>query len=91
MVNELAQDFEASLPTHAAGLMLSHNEHRSFYESVEQWIQDKPFDWVSEDERAQAVETDNVWVLHWYPATPVGFHSIAASSLAALLQAVTAW
>jgi hypothetical protein len=25
-----------------------------------------------------------VWILHWYPDTPVGFHSIGASSLDAL-------
>ena len=43
-------------------------------------------DWVSEEERQRGIEANSKWVLHWYPNTPVGFHAIAASSLAALFQ-----
>lgn len=42
-------------------------------------------DWVSEQERQQAILTNSKWVLQWYPHTPNGFHALAASSLRALL------
>lgn len=45
-------------------------------------------DWVSEEERAKAIETNSWWNAHWYPDTPVGFCSISASSLPALLTAL---
>lgn len=73
------------LPAHHS-LSLEHNDHRTVYETVEQyycggdWIDD----WVSDAEMQKAIQTDEVWVLHWYPRTPVGFHRLLASSLEAL-------
>jgi hypothetical protein len=70
------------LPEHKCGLHLSHNEHRDVYETVEQFY---AADWfVSPEEWRKAIAEDSVWVLHWYPETPVGFHSIAASTLEAI-------
>jgi hypothetical protein len=45
-------------------------------------------DWVSEEERQRAYETNACWRLQWYPYTPVGFSSIQASSLEAIGKAV---
>ena len=73
------------LPAHHS-LSLEHNGHRTVYQTVEQyycgvdWIDD----WVSDAEMQKAIETDEVWVLHWYPRTPVEFHWLLASSLEAL-------
>lgn len=73
------------LPKHIA-LSLEHNDHRTAYETVEQyycgddWIRD----WISDAEMQKAIELDEVWVLHWYPNTPVGFQRLLASSLDAL-------
>jgi hypothetical protein len=79
------------LPEHKCGLYLTHNEHRDSYEGVEEWIVDQEtfggqsrFDWTSPEEREKAIRDDSVWVLQWYPNTPVGFNCIAASSLDAL-------
>jgi hypothetical protein len=70
------------LPEHKCGLHLSHNEHRDVYEKVEQFYE---ADWfVSPEEWNKAVAEDSVWVLHWYPDTPVGFYRIAASTLEAI-------
>lgn len=41
--------------------------------------------WVSDGERAKAIETNSWWNLQWYPNTPVGSYEISASSLEALL------
>ncbi len=70
------------LPEHKCGLHLSHNEHRDVYETIENFYD--PGDFVSEEEWLKAVAGDSVWVLHWYPNTPVGFNRIAASTLEAI-------
>jgi hypothetical protein len=45
-------------------------------------------DWVSAAEREKALETNSVWSVQWYPNTPVGFNSLYASSLKALIEAL---
>ena len=67
------------LPPHKCGLYLTHNEHLDVYESVDQFYD--PRDFTSPDEWDKAISENNVWVLQWYPDTPVGFHRIAASTL----------
>lgn len=42
-------------------------------------------DWVSDEERVRAIETNSWWTAHWYPHTPVGFHSFSAASLPTLV------
>ena len=74
------------LPKHKCGLYLSHNEHRDVYETVEEFYEVEWF--VSTEEWNKAVAEDSVWVLHWYPNTPVGFNRIAASTLDAIKQAL---
>lgn len=70
------------LPEHKCGLHLSHNEHRDVYETIHEFYDVEDF--VSPEEWHEAVAKDSVWVLHWYPETPVGFIRIAASSLKAI-------
>lgn len=70
------------LPEHKCGLHLSHNEHRDVYETIEQFYDAEDF--ISPDEWQKALAEDSVWVLHWYPETPIGFHCIAASTLEAI-------
>lgn len=49
---------------------------------------DEDAEWVSDEERVKAIETNSWWSAQWYPDTPVGFCSISASSLQALLAAL---
>jgi hypothetical protein len=70
------------LPEHKCGLHLSHNEHRDVYETVEEFYDAEDF--VSPEEWHKAVAENSVWVLHWYPETPIGFHRVAASTLEAI-------
>ncbi len=82
---------EDVFPPHKAALYLSHNEHRSYYETVEQWASraepgGEP-DWVSPEQRAKAIATDSVWDLQWYPETPIGFCRLLACDLGVLLEA----
>jgi len=70
------------LPKHKCGLYLTHNEHRDMYETIEEHYDCDDF--VSPEELKKAIAEDSVWVLQWYPDTPIGSYSILASSLEAL-------
>jgi hypothetical protein len=85
---ESAEAFESFLPSHKAGLTLTHNDHLGYYMSVEDWESTTSSEWVSTEERERAHETGEMWTLRWYPDTPVGFHEVSASSLAALIAYV---
>lgn len=81
-----------SLPPHKAGLYLTHNEHKDYYETAEQWIsarenREQMPDWSSPDARQRCIDTNEVWVLHWYPTSPVGFEHVAGPTLEEVLEA----
>ena len=76
------------LPEHKCGLHLIHNEHRDFCETIEEFYDAENF--VSPEEWDKAVKEDSVWVLQWYPDTPIGFYIIAASTLEAIETEVKA-
>lgn len=81
-----------TLPRHDASLHLTHNEHKANYETVEAAIQSGTYpddEWVSPEQRAKAVDTGDVWMLQWYPHTPVGFCRLIACDLQALLEAAS--
>jgi len=84
----VARAFSVMLPKHAASLTLEHNDHKSYYQTVEQHIADlgREPDWVSPVERQKALATGELWTLHWYPETPIGSHRICAASLDAIAQ-----
>lgn len=77
------------LPEHKCGLYITHNEHKNYYLSVEEYIADdisQRCDWLNEEAKAKAIATNEVWTLQWYPNTPVGFNCVAAPTLEELLD-----
>jgi hypothetical protein len=76
------------LPAHKCGLYLTHNEHRDIYQSIEEYIRDRVDDdeWVTPDAKAQAIETDEIWELQWYPDTPIGFYRRVGATLESVLE-----
>lgn len=76
------------LPRHDAGLYLTHNDHKSVYETIEQRYEnaDVAGDWVSEEQRLKAIAEDSVWELIWYPDTPIGSYRLLACDLDVLLE-----
>lgn len=77
-------------PKHEAGLYLVHNEHRGYYQRLEEWLEDmnaRPDEWAAPDQREKALATDSCWRLQWYPHTPVGFNVLYAADLDVLLAA----
>lgn len=83
---------ELKWPKHNASLHLTHNEHKSYYETVAQAIEGETHGysndcWVSEEQKQKAINTNDCWTLQVYPNTPVGFWMLAAADLDVLLAA----
>lgn len=74
-------------PAHVS-LSLTHNEHAAYYDRAEAYYNGNPADWVSEEQRQKAFETQSVWELHWYPKKPVSFHVVLAADLDVLMAHV---
>lgn len=82
--------FGVTLPE-VNSLHLEFNGHMSSYMTIEDYYEsclDDKKDWVSEEERTKAIETNQVWACSWYNKTPVGSYKILASSLEVVLQAL---
>lgn len=79
-------------PHHEASLHLTHNQHKAYYRTVKEMVEEGDHgyaedDWVSPEQRQKAIETDECWTLQWYPHTPVGFCLLSAADLDVLLAA----
>lgn len=84
----LIEEFEASLPTHKASLHLTHNQHLAYYQTVEEYLTtfgDCQPSFPSEADRVECDASNELWELQWYPDTPIGSYSIAASTLPKLM------
>ena len=82
----MTDDFLSKLPAHKCGLYLTHNEHRDYYETIEQWLGSRDIDWESDEAKQRAIGTDECWSLHWYPDTPIGSYTVAAPTLDECLE-----
>lgn len=81
---------EDKFPKHEASLHLTHNQHKAYYESVEQAIESGTYRddcWLSDAQKQKAIANDSVWELQWYPHTPIGSHSLLACDLDLLISA----
>jgi hypothetical protein len=73
------------------------NPHRTSYATVKDEIErltseGETFfddeDFINEDDKQRCIDTDTLYVLQWYPETPIGFTTYAASSLEVLEEFV---
>lgn len=74
-------------PKHTCSLTLTHNQHKSYYETVEKyfenpWLKDIG---ISPEDRQEMIAKDEIWELQWYPDTPVGFYCVVAPTLEKVL------
>jgi hypothetical protein len=79
-------------PKHEASLLLTHNDHKSYYQTVQESIDrgDHGYTkdcWVSPEQMQKAIDTNECWFIQWYPDTPVGFCILAAADFDILLAA----
>jgi hypothetical protein len=92
-------EFKKLLPEHKCELMLLHQPHTAVYETVEEYFKnnidnnssDGPdYDYCTKEDREECVKTNEIWELHWYPNTPVGFCHCAAPTLERLFERIIA-
>ncbi len=76
------------LPRHI-NVTIEHQPHATSYQTVKEWLAEYPGEFEDAD-RAQMVETGEVWTIQWYPNTPVGFEIVAAASLERALELANA-
>jgi hypothetical protein len=72
-----------------SSLTLGYNDHSVNYQTALEAEQRGEFnhvEWVSPKEKEVALRNNTVWILHWYPDTPVAFCSIAGATLASCLE-----
>jgi hypothetical protein len=79
------------LPKHKCGLFLTHNQHKDYYQSAKETIEEQkehecPPDWRNDEQKQRAIETNEIWELQWYPDTPIGCYAICAPTLKELLE-----
>lgn len=70
-------------PTHIT-MTVTHNDYKCYYLTVEQYLNDpqnRDLTDVTDADRAEMLRTGEVWEVHWYPRTPVGFNWVAAATL----------
>ena len=60
---------------------LEHNPHKAVYQSVEDFINGNPFySDLDVGNKKKCIEADEIWILQYYPHTPIGFHVILSHS-----------
>lgn len=63
------------------GVFFTSNEHKNYYEKVEDWLveqmeEQSDIDEVGKEVWDEMIKRDNVLVLQFYTHTPVGFYKI---------------
>ena len=80
-----------SLPKYMVSLTITHNDHKTTYETLLQYLENVAslqdadvFDadyWISRADFDAAIENDSLWEIHWYPDTPNGSCTVYGSIL----------
>lgn len=77
------------LPKHIA-LTIEHDHHKVYYETVEQYLQQGDLSnsdvWISEEDKQFCLENNTLWLVYWYPHTPVGYFNVYGSDLNKILE-----
>ncbi len=80
------------LPVHRASLTIAHNDHKTVYAPIARYAEEIDDEqWATPTSRQRCIQSDTIWELQWYPATPIGFYKIAGASLAEILCAGAEW
>lgn len=76
------------LPPHKGSLTIEHNPHKDLYQAIREYIEDNDIapDFENPEAMEFAINTDSLWIMRWYPDTPVGFCRVAASSLEGVVR-----
>jgi hypothetical protein len=75
------------LPKHNGELCITHNEHKSNYQTVKEYVGEHgPDFWASHEEMHKAINCNEMWSILWYPDTPVAFCKVSAATFEVALE-----
>lgn len=74
------------LPDHKCSLTITHNEHLDIYQTAGQVIHEQDLVFESDEQKKRAMATNELWIMQWYPETPIGFNRVAAPTLSELVK-----
>lgn len=86
LIHSTAAGLNTLLPKHQFGLFLSHNEHRNQHQEASFYVRTEAIRWKDSAAKQRAIATDEIWELHWYPDSSLGFYHCAAPTLEELLS-----
>lgn len=84
------ENIEKLLPKHKASLHITHNQHKSYYETIEEYLSSRDIsdeEWATPTSKSRAIEGDTLWELQWYEETPIGSYTIYGASLSEVIEA----
>lgn len=73
------------IPPHAGGISISHNDCHGVYQTVAQEFSHSD-DYYRDDcflpgDKEVCADTESLWIIQWYPNTPVGHFTAFGSTL----------
>lgn len=89
---EVISEFLKLLPKHECSFQISHNNNRTYYQSVKEYLEEDdnlqdPFHVFKDaEDKQKCIVNNELWTAQWYPDTPVGFYVMSASSLEVLID-----
>ena len=87
LLEKSSEVIERILPDNRFGLEIRLDEHKRHLRSVrEHYSEFQPEDWVDEGERERAIETNTVWMLRWWPGTPLECHVALSATFFGLVK-----
>lgn len=75
-------------------MCFTHDEQKSYYQNVKEFFETScdpehiEEDFLDRDDYLEAIRTNELWCIQWYPKTPIGFCRIYASSIEKLNEAL---
>lgn len=78
--------FAALLPPHKASLTITHNPHRDYYQTVEEYLCQREASPDAITGYDEMIRTNELWELQVYPETPVGFYALFGPTLASVIM-----
>lgn len=82
-------DCISDLPPHHC-LSIQHNEHKSTYTSINDYLNEEYVKYdISFEEAQKCLREDEIWEVQVYPYTPIGFYKTCASTLEEAIRLMT--
>ncbi len=80
---------EQDFPYHQASLHITHNNHKAYYDSIEEYLNELNHEdggRIAQNIIDECIEKDSIWELQVYKHTPIGFYNIYSPTFQGLFD-----